>query len=125
MPEDFKAEELIFLLRKINLHLSTQLELSLKEKDISGIQAYFMVYILRHHPKGTYLTELCQEILQKANQMEDRICNVLTQQEKAQLQILAKKFLVRLVELEQEQGQTKSDRRYFKREKSFTTAQAV
>ena len=31
MPEDFKAEELIFLLRRINLHLSTQLELSLKE----------------------------------------------------------------------------------------------
>ena len=168
----FKAEELIFLLRRINLHLSTQLELSLKEKDISGIQAYFMVYLLRHHPQGTYLTELCREIgvskptlsvlmkklrekgyltfqenpedirkkkvlpteklmaegnefLQKANQMEDRICNVLTQQEKAQLQILAKKFLVRLVELEQEQGQTKSDRRYFKREKSFTTAQAV
>lgn len=62
MPEDFKAEELIFLLRRINLHLSTQLELSLKEKDISGIQAYFMVYLLRHHPQGTYLTELCREI---------------------------------------------------------------
>ena len=29
---------------------------------MSGVQAYFMVYILRHHPEGTYLTELCREI---------------------------------------------------------------
>ena len=57
--------------------------------------------------------------MQKANQMEDRICNVLTQQENVQLQTLAKKFLDRLAELEQEQSQTKSDRRYFKREEKF------
>ena len=27
-----------------------------------GVQVYFLVYILRHHPNGTYLTELCREI---------------------------------------------------------------
>lgn len=170
MPEGFRAEELIYLLRRINLHLTTQLELCLKEKGISGVQAYFMVYILRHHPKGTYLTELCQEIgvskptlsvlmkklrekgyldfrenpddirkkkvlpteklmaegnefLQKASQMEEEICGALDQQEKAQLQTLAEKLLTHLIKLEQDT--TKKDRRYLKREKSFTTAQAV
>ena len=29
---------------------------------MSGIQVYLLVYILRHHPEGTYLTELCHEI---------------------------------------------------------------
>lgn len=62
MPKDISAEELIFTIRKVSLHLTTQLELCFKEKEISGIQAYFMVYILRHHPKGTFLTELCHEI---------------------------------------------------------------
>ena len=62
MPEDISAEELIFTIRKVGLHLTTQLELCFKEKEISGIQAYFLVYILRHHPKGTFLTELYHEI---------------------------------------------------------------
>ena len=29
---------------------------------MTGVQVYFLVYILRHHPQGTYLTELCREI---------------------------------------------------------------
>ena len=29
---------------------------------MTGIQVYFLVYILRHHVKGTYLTELYHEI---------------------------------------------------------------
>lgn len=62
MPKDISAEELIFTIRKVGLHLTTQLELCFKEKEISGIQAYFLVYILRHHPKGTFLTELYHEI---------------------------------------------------------------
>ncbi len=62
MSEDISAEELIFIIRKVGLHLTAQLELCFKEEEISGIQAYFMVYILRHHPKGTFLTELYHEI---------------------------------------------------------------
>ena len=62
MEDDFRTEELLFMIKKINLNLSSQLELSLKSKDITGVQVYFLVYILRHHPKGTYLTELCREI---------------------------------------------------------------
>ena len=29
---------------------------------MSGTQVYFLIYILRHHPGGTYITELCHEI---------------------------------------------------------------
>ena len=62
MSEDYPAEELIFLMKKLSIDLEIQLEKSLREKDMSGVQVYFMVYILRHHPKGTYITELCHEI---------------------------------------------------------------
>lgn len=62
MTEDFKEEELIFMMKKIGLDLNSQLEADLKHENMSGAQVYFMVYILRHHPEGTYLTELCHEI---------------------------------------------------------------
>ena len=62
MTESFRPEELLFMMKRINLNLTAQLELSLKSKNITGVQVYFLVYILRHHPKGTYLTELCREI---------------------------------------------------------------
>ena len=50
------------MMKKIGLDLASQVEMNLKCGGISGIQVYFMVYILRHHPKGTYITELCREI---------------------------------------------------------------
>lgn len=28
---------------------------------MSGTQVYFLVYILRQHPRGTYITEMCRE----------------------------------------------------------------
>ena len=56
MTESFRPEELLFMMKRINLNLTAQLELSLKSKNITGVQVYFLVYILRHHPKGTYLT---------------------------------------------------------------------
>ena len=62
MTEDFRTEELLFMMKKISLNLTAQMEQKLKSKDISGVQAYFMAYILRHHPKGTYLTELSHEM---------------------------------------------------------------
>ena len=62
MTEDFKTEELLFMARKIGMDLTTLIEFYFKNEDMSGIQAYFMVYILRHHPEGTYLTELSHEI---------------------------------------------------------------
>ena len=62
MTEDFRTEELLFMVRKISLDLTAQIELCFKSENMSGIQAYFMVYILRHHPEGTYLTELSHEI---------------------------------------------------------------
>ena len=62
MEEDFRTERQLYLMRGISLNLTEQLELNLKDGNISGIQVYFLVYILRHHPEGTYLTELCREI---------------------------------------------------------------
>lgn len=62
MAEDFRIEELLFMIKKIGLDLTAQLEFWLKSEDMSGIQVYLLVYILRHHPEGTYLTELSQEI---------------------------------------------------------------
>ncbi len=62
MEEDFRTEKQLYLMRRISLNLTEQLELNLKDGNISGIQVYFLVYILRHHPEGTYLTELCREI---------------------------------------------------------------
>lgn len=62
MTENFSPEELFFIIKKMALNLAAQLELNLKYNDITGVQVYFLVYILRHHPQGTYLTELYQEI---------------------------------------------------------------
>ncbi len=62
MTEGFRTEELLFLMKKISLNLTAQLELNLKSKSMTGVQVYFLVYILRDHPNGTYLTELCHEI---------------------------------------------------------------
>ena len=62
MAECPETEELLFMIKKIGLNLSARLELSLKNRDLTGVQVYFLVYILRHHPDGTYLTELYHEI---------------------------------------------------------------
>lgn len=62
MAEEHQAEEMIFLMKKLSLDLDIQLERSMREKNMSGVQVYFMVYILRHHPRGTYITEMCREI---------------------------------------------------------------
>ena len=61
MEESFSTEELIFKMKKLGQQMTAQLELNLSGKGMTGVQVYFMVYILRHHPKGTYLTELCRE----------------------------------------------------------------
>ena len=62
MTESSETEELLFMIKKIGLNLSARMELSLKNRDLTGVQVYFLVYILRHHPDGTYLTELYHEI---------------------------------------------------------------
>lgn len=62
MTESFRTEEMFFMMKKINLDWTAQLEMKFPRKDVTGVQLYFLVYILRHHPKGTYITELCHEI---------------------------------------------------------------
>ena len=49
-------------MKRISTRLTAQIETRLGQKTMTGVQVYFLVYILRHHPKGTYLTELYREI---------------------------------------------------------------
>lgn len=65
---------------------------------MTSVQIYFRVYILRHHPNGTYFTELCHEIGVS----------------KATLSALIKKYTVKTVK--------KTDRRYIYCEKSIAAA---
>lgn len=60
--EKFQKDEMVFLMKKINIDLEIRLEKALRRKNLSGTQVYFLVYILRHHPLGTYITELCREV---------------------------------------------------------------
>ena len=62
MTTDFRIEEMIYMMKKISLDITTQLESNLKETGMSGGQVYFMVYMLRHNSIGTYITELSREI---------------------------------------------------------------
>ena len=60
--EKFRKDEMVFLMKKMNIDLEIRLEKALRRKNLSGTQVYFLVYILRHHPLGTYITELCREV---------------------------------------------------------------
>lgn len=55
-------EEMLYMMKKISLNWTMQLKMNLKNNNMTGIQVYFIAYILRHHPEGTYLTELYREI---------------------------------------------------------------
>ena len=61
MTDDYRAEELIYFMKKIGLDLAALMDCCLRNDELSGIQVYFLVYLLRHHSEGTYLTELCRE----------------------------------------------------------------
>ena len=63
MTDDFRAEELIYFMKKIGLDLAALMDCCLRNDELSGIQVYFLVYLLRHHSEGTYLTELCRETI--------------------------------------------------------------
>ena len=41
MEEDFRTERQLYLMRRISLNLTEQLELNLKDGNISGIQVIF------------------------------------------------------------------------------------
>lgn len=62
MKEEFRTEDMVLLMKKISIDLEVRLEKTLRKKDVSGTQVYFLVYILRHHLKGTYISEMCREI---------------------------------------------------------------
>ena len=38
MKEEVRTEDMLFMMKKIGLYLTTQMELNLKDRDISGVQ---------------------------------------------------------------------------------------
>lgn len=46
---DICEEELLALMKKISIRLEIQLEQNLREDDVSGVQVYLLVHILRRH----------------------------------------------------------------------------
>lgn len=59
--EKTEKEALVLLMKKLSIDLEIYIEKSLRHRDISGSQVCLLVYLLRHHPKGTCITELCCE----------------------------------------------------------------
>lgn len=62
MTEKFQAEDMLLMMKKINIDLELRLEKTLSTQNMSGTQVYLLVYILRHHPGGSYISEMCREI---------------------------------------------------------------
>ena len=38
MKEEVRTEDMLFMMKKIGLYLTTQMELNLRDRDISGVQ---------------------------------------------------------------------------------------
>ena len=38
MKEEVRTEDMLFMMKRIGLYLTTQMELNLKDRDISGVQ---------------------------------------------------------------------------------------
>ena len=89
-------------------------EVRLGDEEVSGTQVYFLVYLLRHHPQSTYLTELSREI---------GLSKSLSSREQQQLWNLGQKLLRQLMQTESEE--TKKDRRLFESEERNTAVKAI
>lgn len=114
MTERFQTENLFMMFKKISWNLSAQLEVRLGDEEVSGTQVYFLVYLLRHHPQSTYLTELSREI---------GLSKSLSSREQQQLWNLGQKLLRQLMQTESEE--TKKDRRLFESEERNTAVKAI
>lgn len=62
MKGDFQGEKFLLGIKRISIDMEIRLNEYLESRDMSGTQVYFMVYILRHHPDGTYITQICREV---------------------------------------------------------------
>lgn len=62
MSDKFQVEDVVLMMKKINIDLELYLEKEMSTHQMSGTQVYFLVYILRYHPEGSYISEMCREI---------------------------------------------------------------
>lgn len=62
MKEKISTEDLLLLVKQLDLSLEAHMNRSLGRRDLSGSQAAVLCHILRHHPEGSCIQELCGEL---------------------------------------------------------------
>ena len=62
MEDDFTREKLLLTAKQLDVSLDTQMNRMMRETDLSGGQAMILCYLLRHHPEGICIRDLCTEL---------------------------------------------------------------
>ena len=59
MKEEISKEDLLLMVKQLDLSLDARMNRIMGKKDLSGSQAAVLCYLLRHHPEGSCIRELC------------------------------------------------------------------
>ena len=62
MTDKFSKENLLLMVKQLNLSLDTQLNRITRNTDLSGGQASILCFLIRHHPEGSCIQTLCSEL---------------------------------------------------------------
>ncbi len=62
MKEEISKEDLLLMVKQLDLSLDARMNRIMGKKDLSGSQAAVLCYLLRHHPEGSCIRELCGEL---------------------------------------------------------------
>lgn len=58
MKEEISKEDLLLMVKQLDLSLDARMNRIMGKKDLSGSQAAVLCYLLRHHPEGSCIWEL-------------------------------------------------------------------
>lgn len=59
MKEEISKEDLLLMVKQLDLSLDARMNRIMGKKDLSGSQAAVLCYLLRPHPEGSCIRELC------------------------------------------------------------------
>jgi DNA-binding MarR family transcriptional regulator len=62
MKKKVSEDQLLLLIKQLDLTLEAEMNRIMGKKDLSGSQAAILCYLLRHHPEGSCIRELCTEL---------------------------------------------------------------
>ena len=62
MKENISKEDLLLMVKRLDLSLDAHLNRVMGGQDLSGGQAAVLCYLLRHHPEGSCIRDLCLEL---------------------------------------------------------------